>query len=77
MKNNSEILGLMYASAQGQKYNTSSHTCVKEFVPTFEKLQDARLRFKADPVLAKHEWQPNPPYPCIYTPNYRKSILPT
>lgn len=76
MKNHlNETLALMYGLANGQPYGAPSYTTIREFTPSFGKLEDITTKFVAEPPLTKFKWVPAPPYPKIYTKNYKKTIL--
>ena len=68
-------LKLLYATAIGLPYNPPSYTSIKEFTNSFPEKETAS--FVAQPSAAESAWQLDPPYPRIYTKDYRKSILST
>jgi hypothetical protein len=78
MKNHSnEILNLMYSLANDQPYCPPSYTTIREFTPSFVKLEEIRAKFVAEPPMAKYEWVPEESYPKMYTKGYKKTILPS
>ena len=73
--NDNEVLRLMYALSGGYPYKPPSYSAIKEFTDSFPK--GVVTEFQSDPKLAKPEWQPEAPYPRIYTKDYKKTLLST
>jgi hypothetical protein len=71
-----EILALFYGLAGEARYCEPSHTSITEFTDNFPKKEITEFLEQHFPA-AESAWQPEKPYPCIYTTPYRKSILPT
>jgi hypothetical protein len=68
-------LELLFATTGGLPYRPATYTCITEFTDSFPKK-------KADAFVAplpdtEPAYQPEAPYPRIYTKDYRKSILST
>lgn len=68
-----EALHLLYGLTGNYPYNPPSYTCIQEFTDNFPKT--VILEFAAIPNLPVVQWQPESPYPKIYTKDYRKSIV--
>ena len=66
-----ETLELFYNLNQGRPYNPPSYTCIKEFTNSFPKHIVPEL--ESEKPAPKFEWQPEPPYPRIYTNDYKKN----
>jgi len=71
-----ENLQLLRATTSGLPYNPATYTCITEFTDSFPQ--------KTAPAFVQHyfpaaetAWQPEAPYPKIYTKHYRKSVLST
>lgn len=76
MKNHSdEIPSPAHSLANNQSYCAPSYTTIREFTPSFGKLEDITTKFAAATPLAKFKWIPEPPYPKIYNKSYKKTIL--
>jgi len=69
-----EILGLLYGLAGGVPYCPPSYTCITEFTDNFPQKQVTEFAQQHFPAT-ESAWQPEKPYPRIYTTPYRKSIL--
>lgn len=69
-------LELLRATTGGLPYKPASYTCIKEFTDSFPKKQATEFSQEYFPA-AETAWQPEPPYPRIYTKDYRKTILST
>ena len=74
--NDEANLELLRATAGGFPYNPPSYTCIKEFTDNFPKKNIPEFSQEYFPA-AESAWQPEPPYPRIYTKTYRKTILST
>ena len=72
----SQVLALMYELAGGLPYRPATYTCITEFTDNFPKKKATEFVQEYFPA-AESAWQPEPPYPRIYTKSYRKSILST
>jgi len=68
-----EILDLLYGLAGAQPYNPPSYTCIREFTDNFPK--PAPAAFIQELRVTQSAWQPEAPFPKLYTESYRKSIL--
>jgi hypothetical protein len=68
-------LELLFATTGGLPYRPATYTCITEFTNSFPKKKaDAFVSPLHDTEPA---YQPEAPYPRIYTKSYRKSILST
>ena len=70
-----EATRLLYDLAGGYAYHPPSYTCIQEFTDNFAEHRARAPEYTASPPVAKPQWQPEQPYPCIYTKDYKKSIL--
>jgi hypothetical protein len=68
-------VALLRSTAGALTYNPPSYTCIREFVNSFPV--PPPVEFDPGNTLANPVWVPEPPYPRIYTENYRKSVLST
>lgn len=73
--NDEENLKLLRATTRGLPYNPATYTCIKEFSDSF--LKPATAPFVPDLCISQAAWVLEPPYPRIYTKNYKKSLLTT
>ena len=71
--NDEQNLELLRATTGGLPYRPPSYTCITEFTNSFP--QKKVNEFVAPLPDAKPAYQPEAPYPRIYTKNYRKSVL--
>lgn len=69
-------LKLLYELAGSAPYKPATYTCITEFTDNFPKKKLAEFSQEYFPA-AESAWQPEPPYPRIYTRHYRKTILST
>jgi len=69
-------LNLLRATTRGLPYKPPTYTCITEFTDSFPKKKATEFEQEYFPA-AESAWQPEPPYPRIYTKDYRKSILST
>jgi hypothetical protein len=75
MSHNDEAnLELLRATTGGLPYQPASYTCIKDFTDNFPKKKATEFEQEYFPA-AESAWQPEPPYPRIYTKHYRKTIL--
>ena len=66
-------LKLLYDLAGSAPYNPPTYTCITEFTDSFPKKKVTE--FVAPLPDTKPAYQPEAPYPRIYTKNYKKSVL--
>ena len=71
-----ENLNLLRATAAGLPYKPATYTCITEFTDSFPQKKVTEFVQEHLPA-AQSAWQPEAPYPRIYTKDYRKSILST
>jgi hypothetical protein len=71
--NDEQNLEFLRATTKGLPYNPPRYSCIQEFTDSFPKPEPAA--FIPELRAAQSAWQPEPPYPRIYTKHYRKSIL--
>jgi hypothetical protein len=71
-----ENLQLLRATAGGLPYKPATYTCITEFTDSFPQKKTSTFVQQHFPA-AETAWQPENPYPKIYTKHYRKSILST
>ena len=69
-------LELLRSTTGGLPYNPPSYTCIVEFTDNFPKKKATEFVQEHFPA-AQSAWQPDAPYPRIYTDSYRKTILST
>lgn len=69
-------LELLRSTGGGFPYRPATYTCITEFTDSFPRKKDTTFVQEHFPA-AQSAWQPEPPYPRIYTKDYRKSILST
>jgi len=69
-----ENLQLLRETTGGLPYKPATYTCITEFTDNFPKQKATEFVQEHFPA-AESAWQPEPPYPKIYTKSYRKSIL--
>ena len=74
--NDGENLRLLRETTGGLPYKPLTYTCITEFTDSFPKKNATEFEQEYFPA-AESAWQPEPPYPRIYTKTYRKSILST
>jgi len=74
--NDEENLQLLRDTAGGFPYKPASYTCITEFTDNFPIKKATEFAQEYFPA-AESAWQPEKPYPKIYTKSYRKSILST
>jgi hypothetical protein len=72
--NDAHSLELLRATAGGLPYKPATYTCITEFTDNFPKKKTVEFSQEYFPA-AESAWQPESPYPRIYTKHYRKSIL--
>lgn len=72
--NDKHNLELLFAITGGLPYRSATYTCIREFTNNFPKKKAQSFVQEYFPA-AESAWQPEPPYPQIYTKTYRKSIL--
>lgn len=70
-----ESTRLLYNLAAGIPYNPPSYTCIREFSDNFIEYLAKAPEYTESPTVANPEWQPELPYPKIYTNEYKKTIL--
>jgi len=71
-----ENLQLLRNTAGGLPYKPATYTCITEFTDSFPQKKATTFVQQFFPA-AETAWQPEAPYPKIYTKSYRKSILST
>ena len=71
----SEVTRLLYETTGGLPYNPPSYTCIREFTDSFKKHNQTKPEYTASPSVVEPEWQPEAPYPKIYTKGYKKTLL--
>lgn len=67
-------LELLRATAGGLPYKPATYTCINDFTDNFPKKKVTEFVQEYFPA-AESAWQPEAPFPKIYTKSYRKSIL--
>jgi hypothetical protein len=68
-------LKLLYATTGGLPYNPATYTRITEFTASFPSVSNQP--FSAEPHHAKPAYEPEAPYPQIYTRDYKKTLLAT
>lgn len=74
--NDEENLQFLRDTAGGLPYKPATYTCITEFTDNFPVKKATEFVQEYFPA-AETAWQPEPPYPRIYTRHYKKSILST
>jgi len=72
--NDEANLELLRATTAGLPYKPPTYTCITEFTDNFPKKKATEFSQEYFPA-AQSAWQPEAPFPKLYTKNYRKSIL--
>ena len=73
--NDQEVLRLIYELSGNYPYNPPSYSAIREFTDSFPK--GVITEFQSEPRPVRPEWQPEAPYPRIYTKHYKKTLLST
>lgn len=73
VSHDNENLKLLYGLAGEFPYKPATYTCIQEFTDSF--LQQEAPAFMSEPRLSHPAYKPEPPYPRIYTKDYKKTIL--
>lgn len=68
-------LELLRSTTGGLPYRPATYTCITEFTDSFP--QKKATAFVAPLPDAKPAYQPEAPYPRIYTKDYKKTLLST
>ena len=77
MSHNDEAnINLLRATTGGLPYKPPTYTSITEFTDSFPTKKASTFVQEYFPA-AESAWQPEPPYPRIYTKTYRKSVLST
>ena len=71
-----ESLEFLRSTTGGLPYRPATYTCITEFTDNFPKKKATEFEQEYFPA-AESAWQPELPYPRIYTEHYRKTILST
>jgi hypothetical protein len=72
--NDEENLQLLRETTGGLPYKPATYTCITEFTDNFPQKKATEFEQQYFPAT-ESAWQPEAPFPKIYTKNYRKSIL--
>lgn len=76
ISHDNENLKLLYGLAGKFPYKPATYTCITEFTDNFPKKKATKFVQEYFPA-AQSAWQPESPYPRIYTKNYKRTILTT
>jgi hypothetical protein len=71
--NDKQNLVLLRAVTKGLPYRPATYSCIRKFVDSFPKPKPSA--FEPELRATQSAWQPEEPYPRIYTKDYRKTIL--